>query len=135
NKEKSFRERYDKLWISLFNLYCEKPSILRFFELYTNSSYYNPHTPIEDNKLYKWLFDLFEEGLKSGALRPLSKELLSIIVLGNILTSAKVKINHSFSFKNKNIDLGQIAEIVWEGLKAVEPSQDLSTQGPKNIGT
>src|SRR5690554_5965577 len=73
NRDKSFRERYDKLWVSLFNLYCAKPSILRFFELYNNSSYYNPNTPIEENKLYKWLFGLFEEGLESGALRPMSK--------------------------------------------------------------
>ena len=120
DSRKSFKERYDKLWSSLFNLYSEKPSILRFFELYNNSSYYNPDANIEDNKFYRWLFQLFEEGLASGVLRPISKELLSIIVLGNILTSAKVRINHSFRFKNKNIDLGQIAEIVWKGIEAVD---------------
>lgn len=114
---KSFKERYDKLWAGLFKLYSEKPSILRFFELYNNSSYYDPKANIEENKFYVWLFQLFEEGLASGVLRPISKELLSIIVLGNILTSAKVNINPSFRFNNKNIDLGQIAEVIWEGIK------------------
>ncbi|MEX2592494.1 MAG: TetR/AcrR family transcriptional regulator [Anditalea sp.] len=115
---KSFKERYYDLWSNLVNLYCEKPSILRFFDLYNNSSYYSPEAHTEESKFYKWLFGFFAEGLQSGSLRSISKELLAIIVLGNILTSAKVKINHSFKFKNKNIDLGQLAGIVWEGIKS-----------------
>lgn len=122
--KKTFKERYFYLWNNLVNLYCEKPSILRFFELYNNSSYYSPEAHTEENIFYKWLFAFFAEGLESGSLRPINKEVLAIIVLGNILTSAKVKINHSFKFKNKNIDLGQIAGIVWDGIKCVNKVQE-----------
>lgn len=120
---KTFKERYLDLWENLVRIYTSKPSILRFFELYNNSSYYSPEAHSEDNKFLKWLFNFFAQGLESGSLRPINKELLAIIVLGNILTSAKVQINHSFKFKNKNIDLGQIPAIVWEGIKTVDIDQ------------
>lgn len=126
-----FRERYFTLWKNLVGLYCDKPSILRFFEFYNNSSYYSPEAHTENNKFYKWLFDFFGVGLASGSLRPINREMLAIIVLGNILTSAKVKINHSFKFKNKNMDLGQLAGVIWDGIKNVDHDQvrDTSSDG------
>ena len=120
DSEKPFKERYFRLWDNLLALYTDKPSILRFFEHYNNSAYYSPEAHTENNKFFKWLFEFFANGLVSGALRPINKEMLAIIVLGNILTSAKVKINHSFKFNNKNMDLSQIAGIVWDGIKATE---------------
>lgn len=117
---KTFKERYFILWENLLRLYSDKPSILRFFELYNNSSYYSPEAHTENNKFFKWLFEFFADGLAVGSLRPITKEMLAIIVLGNILTSAKVKINHSFKFNNKNMDLSQVAGIIWDGIKSIE---------------
>jgi AcrR family transcriptional regulator len=122
--KKPFKDRYFSLWENLLKLYTDKPSILRFFELYNNSSYYSPEAHTENNKFFKWLFEFFANGLASGALRPINKEMLAIIVLGNILTSAKVKINHSFKFKSKNMDLNQIAGIVWDGIKSLDTEKE-----------
>jgi len=115
---KSFKERYLDLWKNLVQLYCIKPAILIFFELYNNSSYYSSEIYSKENKFNRWLFDFFGEGLASGYLRPLNKEVLAILVLGNITTCAKVNLYHVNKFIDKEIDPGLIANIIWEGIKS-----------------
>jgi AcrR family transcriptional regulator len=121
---KTFKERYYDLWENLVKLYCEKPSILKFFELYNNSSYYSPEVHSKENKFNQWLFNFFGQGLESGYLRPLNKEVLAVLVLGNITTCAKVKLNHILKFIDKGIDLSLIADIVWEGIRNKERKED-----------
>jgi AcrR family transcriptional regulator len=114
--EKSFQERYFIFWTNLVDLYQAKPSILSFFELYNNSSYRSEDADERKGKFYNWLFMFFDEGLKSGEIRPLDKELLAVLVLGNMHTSARVKMNRSFRSKG-NLDLGEIAKVIWEGIR------------------
>src|SRR5690554_4285990 len=71
---KSFQERYFTFWTNLVDLYHAKPSILSFFELYNNSSYRSDDTHGIKGKFYDWLFMFFDEGLKSGEIRPIEKE-------------------------------------------------------------
>lgn len=115
---RSFKERYFTFWTNLVNLYHAKPSILSFFEQYSNSTYYSEQSEMSKGKFYNWLFMFFEEGLNSGELRPINKEILAVLVLGNMHTSAKVQINRSLRSKDTNIDLGEIAKIVWEGIRS-----------------
>lgn len=114
---KSFKERYFTFWTNLVNLYLSKPAILSFFELYNNSSYYSKESPVQKGKFYNWLFLFFEEGLESGEIRVIDKEILAVLVLGNMHTSARVKINRSLRSNEKKIDLAEIARIVWEGIR------------------
>jgi len=112
----SFKERYFIFWNNLVDLYHSKPAILSFFELYNNSSYYSDEAFVREGKFYKWLFMFFEEGLKSGELKPIDKEVLAVLVLGNMHTTAKVKMNRSLRSGNKPIDLDKISKIIWEGI-------------------
>lgn len=116
--DRSFEERYFTFWTNLVNLYHAKPSILSFFEQYSNSTYYSELSEMSKGKFYNWLFMFFEEGLKSGELRPINKEILAVLVLGNMHTSAKVKMNRSLRSKDTNVDLGEIAKIIWEGIRS-----------------
>lgn len=109
---KSFQERYFTFWANLMDLYHAKPAILTFFELYNNSSYRAEDSHKKKGKFYDWLFMFFEEGVKSGEIRPIGKEVLAVLVLGNMHTSARVKMNRFFNF-----DLGEIAKIIWEGIR------------------
>jgi len=113
---KSFKERYFIFWTNLVNLYHAKPSILSFFELYNNSSFRSQDSEERKGKFYDWLFMFFDEGLKSGEIRPLDKEILAVLVLGNMHTSARVKMNRSLR-SGKNLDLGEIAKVIWEGIR------------------
>ena len=115
---KSFQERYFTFWNNLVNLYHSKPAILSFFELYNNSSYYSDRSFVQKGRFYKWLFMFFEEGLKSGELKSIDKEVLAVLVLGNMHTTAKVKMNRSLSSRENPIDLDEIAKIIWEGIKS-----------------
>ncbi len=115
---KSFQERYFIFWTNLLNLYQGKPSILTFFELYNNSSYRLEDSSEQKSKFYEWLFAFFDEGLKSGELRSIDKEILAVLVLGNMHTSARVKMNRSLRTRGNNIDLGEIAKIIWEGIRS-----------------
>lgn len=114
--EKSFQERYFIFWNNLVNLYNSKPSILSFFELYNNSSYRAQDSDEKKGKFYDWLFMFFDEGLKSGEIRPIDKEILAVLVLGNMHTSARVKMNRSLRY-GKSLDLGEIAKVIWEGIR------------------
>lgn len=125
---KSFQERYFIFWTNLVNLYHAKPSILTFFELYNNSSYRLEESKEKKSKFYDWLFMFFDEGLKSGEIRPIDKEILAVLVLGNMHTSARVKMNRSLRTRGKNLDLGEIAKIIWEGIKSKDERQETETK-------
>ena len=114
--EKSFQDRYFIFWNNLVNLYNSKPSILSFFELYNNSSYRVHGSDEKKGRFYDWLFTFFDEGLKSGEIRPIDKEILAVLVLGNMHTSARVKMNRSPRY-GKSLDLGEIAKVIWEGIR------------------
>ena len=43
---------------------------------------------------------------------------VAVLVLGNMHTTAKVKMNRSLSSREKPIDLDEIAKIIWEGIKS-----------------
>jgi AcrR family transcriptional regulator len=115
---KSFKERYFTFWNNLVSLYHSKPAILTFFEMYNNSSYYSDETFVREGKFYNWLYMFFEEGLKSGELKSIDKEVLAVLVLGNMHTTAKVKMNRSLRSGKKPIDLDEISKIIWEGIKS-----------------
>lgn len=114
----SFQERYFIFWGNLLNLYDTKPAILTFFELYNNSSYYSASCKPHKGRFYQWLYIFFEDGLKSGEIRAIDKEILAVLVLGNMHTSARVKMDRSRRRVDNNIDLGEIARIIWEGIKS-----------------
>jgi AcrR family transcriptional regulator len=115
---KSFQERYFIFWNNLVNLYNSKPSILSFFELYNNSSYRSEESGEKKGQFYDWLFMFFEQGLKSGEIRSIDKEILAVLVLGNMHTSARVKMNRSFRPRENSLDLGEIAKVIWEGIRS-----------------
>ena len=117
---KEFKARFYSFWYNLVELYSEKPAILRFFELYNNSTYYSPAPDFEQNKFYQWLKNFLSDGLTQHVLRPINLEMLTVIVMGNLITCSKIKIMHGRKFKNKGIELEQMVDIVWEGIKESE---------------
>lgn len=115
---KSFQERYFSFWTNMVALYESKPSIITFFELYNNSCYRRNSDAEQKSKFYEWLFAFFDEGLKSGEIREIDKEILAVLVLGNMHTSARVKMNRAFQGRNSTLDLSEIAKVIWEGIKS-----------------
>ena len=114
---REFEARFYTLWYSLVELYSDKPAILRFFELYNNSTYYSPGPDFQQTKFYQWLRDFLSIGLAQHVLRPINLEMLTVIVMGNLIICSKIKIMHGKKFKNKGIELEQMVDIIWAGIK------------------
>lgn len=122
---KSFKERYFIFWNNMVHLYHMKPSILSFFEFYRNSSYYVEEKSVMKGEFYTWLFSFFEQGLASGEIRRIDKRVLAVLVLSSMHTSASVKIHHFFEPDDSQTDFGEIAEIIWEGIRSNKSDGDV----------
>ncbi|GGZ31295.1 TetR family transcriptional regulator [Echinicola pacifica] len=113
-----FKERFMRFWHNMKKLYVQDRSIHRFMEQFYNSPYFTEEMEMTDNQWHNWMRNFFTDGINSGELRSgVKPEILSIMVHGTILSSVKVTIYHGKKMDMDQINLGHIAEIVWDGIK------------------
>jgi len=113
-----FKSRFMRFWHNMKRFYVQETSYHRFIEQFINSPYFTEEIQLKDNVWHMWMRSFFEDGIKSGAVRSgVRPEILSIMVHGTIISSVKVTLYHGKKIDREEINLGEIAEIVWDGIK------------------
>ncbi|UCS92828.1 TetR/AcrR family transcriptional regulator [Echinicola marina] len=115
---KDFKSRFMDFWHNLKSFYLQEKSIHGFIEQFMNSPYNSEEVQMGKNKWHDWLHDFFSEGINTGVLRSgVKPAILAILVHGSVVSSVKVSLNQSKKVHRDQLDLGEIAEVVWDGIK------------------
>ncbi len=110
--EGTFKEKFVRMWKSVFRFYSENTSLLLFFEQYVNSPF-NQHKLHEDSQ-DRPLYDFLVSGIQNGVLREIRPDILMIHVIGTGVSQAKL---HQFGNEPlNNEDIDQVVEMVWSGI-------------------
>lgn len=107
----TYREKFFNIWLSLYKFYVKEPNVLIFFEQFINSPFNVDRYP---GHYRGQLYNFFSEGIKQGLIKPLKPELLLVLVMGSINSTAKL---HVFGKTPvTKTDLQRIAETLWDGI-------------------
>lgn len=107
----SYREKFFNIWLSLYKFYVKEPNVLIFFEQFINSPFNADRYP---SHCRGELYNFFSEGIRQGLLKSLRPEILLVLVMGSINSTAKL---HLFGKTPlKKTDLQKIAETLWDGI-------------------
>jgi TetR/AcrR family transcriptional regulator, multidrug resistance operon repressor len=113
----SYREKFFRVWTSLYRFYIAEPNVLIFFEQFVNSPY---NVDKHLNHFRGELYAFFAEGIKQRELKSLKPEILLVLVLGCISATAKLHLFGNVSL-NKT-DLQKIVEVCWDGISLSKTS-------------
>lgn len=108
----SFRARFVKMWKTLFDFYKQNPSVLIFFEQFTNSPFYAHQR--QENSENRPLYDFVIEGIRTGTLRNVKPEILLTFIASAGISFAKVYLFGGLSLTEQDID--DAVDAVWEGI-------------------
>lgn len=111
--EKTYKERFYAIWWAFYDFHIVNPRILRFYEQFVNSPYYDEHKGVEITNFYH---SFFEEGIAAGVISKNRPEVLTSLMLGNGVSALKMKF-----YKNINLsreEINGIIDMLWKGLSA-----------------
>jgi TetR/AcrR family transcriptional repressor of multidrug resistance operon len=109
--ERSYKENFFHIWRSLYDFYLGNPNVLIFFEQFVNSPYNADKYP---NHFRGELYNFFAKGISEGELKSLKPEILLVLVLGSISSTAKLHLYAKVSVTKH--DVRRISEILWDGI-------------------
>ena len=110
-KGSTYREKFFNVWLSLYKFYVNEPNVLIFFEQFINSPFNVDRYPAH----YRGqLYNFFSDGIKQGLVKPLKPELLLVLVMGSINSTAKLHVFGKTPITRT--DLQRIAETLWDGI-------------------
>lgn len=110
-EENSYKEKFFNIWTNLYKFYIYSPNVLIFFEQFVNSPYnVNKHP----NHFRGQLYNFFVEGIENGEIKAAKPEILIVLTLGSITSSAKLNLFGNMPLDKA--DLKQIVEILWNGI-------------------
>ena len=114
-EDNSYKEKFFNIWTNLYGFYVQEPNVLIFFEQFVNSPFnVNKYPNYTRSKLYNF----FIEGIKKDVIKSVKPEILMVLVMGSINSTAKM---HSFGkIPLTKADLHRIAEIMWDGIACPE---------------
>lgn len=108
----SVKEKFQKVWTALYQFYVKQPNVLIFFEQFVNSPFNVDKYP---NHFRGQLYTFFAEGIKTGQLKPIKTEILLVLVMGSISSTAKL---HLFGkVPLSAADQTRVVEILWDGIR------------------
>lgn len=107
----SHKKTFQNIWTNLYQFYIDNTNVLIFFEQFINSPYNVNKCP---SHFQGELFDFFKKGIEKGEIKDVKPEILVVLTLGSITTSAKL---HKFGNIPLNFtDLHNIIQILWDGM-------------------
>ena len=113
--ERSYHENFLNIWTGLYKFYVQEPNVLIFFEQFVNS-------PFNISKQPKFtrgrLYTFFSEGVKAGILKHLKPEILMVLMMGSINSTAKLHLFGKVPLSRQDLD--RIAGISWDGIASPE---------------
>ena len=115
--EKKFEDRFFDFWNNLTSLYQARPAFQSFLDQFSSSPYNTDAIQLEEDPLGQWMEEFFREGVVSGNLKPLNPKILSLMVLGSIISVIRFTTYFKIKTANAAQDLHLIPTIVWDGIK------------------
>lgn len=113
-EDMSYKHRFFNLWVNLYRFYSHNPNVLVFFEQFVNSPFNEKLRDANQDKIRQYLNRFMARGVADGFLRSVNPEVLSTLVLGNVITTAKImRLRH---VQINEQELLQIREIIWDGM-------------------
>ena len=110
-QERNIEQQFSRVWINLYEFYLRHPNVLIFFEQFVNSPFNIDKYP---NHFRGQLYSFFAEGIRSRRLKSIKPELLLVMVMGSISSSAKL---HLFgTVPLTQADLQRMVSVVWDGI-------------------
>jgi len=118
----SYKEKFFKIWMHVYRFYIQNTNVLIFFEQYVNSPYNETKQPddLQDRPLYNFLV----EGINNGFLKGVKPEILLVLIISSILSTAKL--NQFGNISLDPTDLNQIVDLLWDGI-AISPASGSDT--------
>ncbi|MDQ2658175.1 MAG: TetR/AcrR family transcriptional regulator [Bacteroidota bacterium] len=118
-EESTYRENFLNIWTGLYKFYVHEPNVLIFFEQFLNSPFnVSKHPNFSRGQLYSF----FSEGVKKGILKRLKPEILLVLMMGSVSSTAKLNLFGKVPLTRQ--DLERIAGISWDGLVSDEWKND-----------
>lgn len=106
-----YKEKFYKIWLKIYGFYIENTNVLIFFEQFINSPYNASKYP---NHFKGELFQFFKDGVEANEIKNIRPEILMILILGSINSTAKL---HKFAhIPIKDDEITQIIDILWTGI-------------------
>lgn len=115
--KKNFEDRFYDFWNNLTSLYQERPAFQSFLDQFTSSPYNTDARQLENDPWGDWTVAFFKEGVESGQLRALNPRILSIMVMGSIISLIRFRIYFKTKSASAAQDLHLIPQMVWDGIK------------------
>lgn len=115
--KKNFEDRFFDFWNNLTSLYQERPAFQSFLDQFSSSPYNTDAIQLENDPWGEWTVAFFKEGVESGYLRPLNPKILSIMVMGSIISLIRFKTYFKTKTASASQDLHLIPKMVWDGIK------------------
>ena len=116
---KTVKENFLAIWSSMQSFYSQNPNVLVFFEQYINSPY--KKNRYDDGFEDRPLFNFFVEGINNGTFKKTKPEILMVMVMSGIISTAKLKEFGTMPLTED--DLNQIVEIMWDGISLSSDSR------------
>lgn len=106
-----YKEKFYKIWLKIYEFYAENANVLTFFEQYINSPYNASKNP---NHFKGELYNFFKDGVDKKEVKGLRPEIIMILILGSINSTAKL---HKFAnVPVTDQEIQQIIDILWHGI-------------------
>lgn len=113
----SFQDRFFALWENLIALYLNKPAYQNFLEQFASSPFNTPEVQSGPDPWGDWLVRFFQNGVESGTLKPLSPNILAVMVMGSVISLIRYKVYFKSKKSFAEQELQLIPQMVWDGIK------------------
>lgn len=115
---KGYKHRFFVGWIDLCRYFINNPSALNFIEQYNSSPYAKKDTCKKISTFGEKFNEFFRHGIDSGMVKPIDQNLITSIVFGCIISTAKFHLSGRYDYTDA--ELCKIATIIWDGIKVQE---------------
>lgn len=112
-----FERRFFALWNNLIEVYLNKPAFQNFLEQFISSPYNSPEVQSGPDPWGDWLFQFFKDGVDSKALKPLSPNILAVMVMGSVISLVRYRVYFKSKKSFAEQELQLIPQMVWDGIR------------------
>lgn len=117
-----FKERFFNLFVNLCSHYIANPNVVTFLEQYSSSPFLKCNPEHKKKNFNQEMIDFFNYGIEQRYLKKIDDYLLAPVFHGTIISTAKHNIMGRYQFTKES--LLNVAQIIWDGIKADNSSRD-----------
>ncbi|MCV9387267.1 TetR/AcrR family transcriptional regulator [Reichenbachiella ulvae] len=107
-----YKERYYRIWFSMYEFHVDNPMFLRFYEQFVNSPYFFNNT--SRMRISDFYHELLKEGIEKGHLAKQNPEILASLFIGGIISALKMTLYKKMKLSRE--DLTDIIDMHWKGM-------------------